>query len=145
MDGPNIERLFLETDCLTAQSNLEDICRYLRFFKGQGDYQAHLAKYLPKLAKPEYKAEFNEFIGDLEDKDLAKQLKATLSGKKEDETAAPEKTESAETSVATDTTTEAATANAVDVSSDEVEPTTTNPDGSSADAPKKRGRKPKVS
>ena len=75
MDGPNIERLFLETDALTAQSNLKEICQYLRFFKHEDSYQAHLKKYLPKLASPEYKESFDEFIGDLEDKELAKELK----------------------------------------------------------------------
>lgn len=75
-DGPNIEKLFTETDCLTAQSNLPEICQYLRFYKKEGCYQAYLAKYLPKLAKPEYKEAFDEFIGDVEDKELAKQWKA---------------------------------------------------------------------
>lgn len=79
-DGPNIEKLFTETDCLNAQSNLKEIVQYLRFFKsGEETYQRFLKKYLPKLATPETKAEFSEFIGDLDDKDLAKELtKATI-------------------------------------------------------------------
>lgn len=83
-DGPNIERLFLETDCLTANSNLKEICQYLRFFKNEDSYQKHLRKYLPKLADPLYKDAFDEFIGDLEDKELAKELKTRFKAPKED-------------------------------------------------------------
>jgi hypothetical protein len=75
MDGPNIERLFTETDCLNAQSNLPEITRYLRFYKSEDAYQIYLKKYLPKLAKPEYKDAFDEFIGDLRDEELAAELK----------------------------------------------------------------------
>ena len=78
MDGPNIEKLFTETDCLTAQSNLDDICKYLRFFKKEDSYQAHLTKFLPKLAHPEYKEAFDEFIGDLANRDLADELKGAF-------------------------------------------------------------------
>ncbi len=74
-DGPDIHKLFTETTCLTATSNLDDICRYLRFYKNEGSYQQFLAKFLPLLAKPEYKTQFDEFIGDLEDKKMAKELK----------------------------------------------------------------------
>lgn len=77
-DGPNIEKLFTETNCLTALSNLEDICKYLRFFKNEGNYQSFLRKYLPLLAFPQYAKAFHEFIGDLEDEDLATALKAQL-------------------------------------------------------------------
>lgn len=72
MDGPDISKLFAETDCLNAVHNLKDIVRNLRFSKGEDTYQKYLKKYLPKLVGYE---EFDEFIGDLEDKDMAKALK----------------------------------------------------------------------
>ncbi len=81
-DGPNYEKLFTETDCLTAQSNLKEICQFLRFFKNEGAYQTYLQKFLPKLAKPEYKEAFDEFIGDLKDEGLAKELKESLKPEK---------------------------------------------------------------
>ena len=84
MDGPNIEKLFTETDCLTVQSNLKDIVQYLRFFKNEDSYQTHLRKYLPKLAVPEAKEAFDEFIGDYADKEKAKELIALVTPKKEE-------------------------------------------------------------
>ncbi len=91
MDGPNIEKLFTETDCLTAQSNLKEICQYLRFFQTEGGYQIYLRQYLPKLAKPEYADEFNEFIDDLEDEEMANELKKGMKEpKKKDAVEKPE-------------------------------------------------------
>ena len=75
MDGPDIHKLFTETNCLTAKSNLKEICQYLRFFKNEDCYQTYLKKYLPLLAHPEFKEAFDEFVGDLEDKEIAKELK----------------------------------------------------------------------
>lgn len=95
-DGPNIEKLFTETDCLNVQSNLKEICQYLRFYRDETAYQVYLKKYLPKLATPETKAAFDEFIGDLTDKELAKELaKGTVAKveKKEVEVKVDEKKE----------------------------------------------------
>ncbi len=73
MDGPSHEPLFREMKCLNAESNLVEIVKYLRFTKDEGpNYQKFLAHYLPMLVG---KPEFDEFIGDLEDKALAKTLK----------------------------------------------------------------------
>ena len=85
-DGPDILKLFTETNCLNVQSNLKEICKYLRFFKSEQPYQTYLKKYLPLLATPELKDTFNEFIVDLEDKDLAEELKKGLVPKKPEPT-----------------------------------------------------------
>jgi viroplasmin and RNaseH domain-containing protein len=88
-DGPNIEHLFTETDCLNAQSNLKDIVKYLRFFRDETAYQMYLKKFLPKLADPKYKEAFDEFIGDLEDKEMSKDLKELVKEKPVEPVVAP--------------------------------------------------------
>lgn len=72
-DGPSFEPLFRDMRCLNAESNLPEIVKYLRFTKDEeAGYQSFLNHYLPMLVG---KSQFDEFIGDLEDKDLAKELK----------------------------------------------------------------------
>lgn len=85
-DGPDIHKLFTETNCLNAQSNLKDICQWLRFYQTEQPYQTYLKKFLPLLAHPEYKEAFDSFIDDLNDKDLAEELKKGLIPKKPEPT-----------------------------------------------------------
>jgi hypothetical protein len=62
MDGPDFHKLFTGMKTLNAETNLKEICQYLRFSKDEGAmYQTYLAHYLPMLPEKE----FNEFIGDL--------------------------------------------------------------------------------
>lgn len=71
-DGPNHELNF-QNGILHPGSSLDEIVRYLRFNKAAPDdlrfplYQQYLFLYLPKLADPLYKTQFDEFIGDLAD------------------------------------------------------------------------------
>lgn len=57
--------------CLNAVHNLDTITKYLRFTKSEDVYQNFLKHYLPIIKGTK---EFNEFIGDLADKALAKEL-----------------------------------------------------------------------
>jgi len=76
-DGPNHELNF-QNGILTTPSNLVEITRYLRFFKGTDSYQEYLRVYLPQLAKPEYEEEFAEFVKDYKNKEKAAELKDAL-------------------------------------------------------------------
>ncbi len=104
MDGPDIHGLFTRMQSLNAESNLKEICQYLRFSKSEGTYQTFLRHYLPLLAHPAYRIEFAEFIGDLEDKELAKELKASVKQDAEESTEveAPVDTPAVEAVVATE-------------------------------------------
>lgn len=65
-DGPNQELNF-SRGILNAHDNLREIVRYLRFHRSEQMYQDYLRDYLPKLALPEYKESFLEFVGDYKD------------------------------------------------------------------------------
>lgn len=94
-DGPNIEKLFNEMQCLNAQSNAREIVRWLRFYRDETAYQQYLKHYLPMFAKPEYEAILNEFVDDLSDKELAKELKTSLKPKPAAKADAPAKSKEA--------------------------------------------------
>jgi len=74
MDGPDHEKLFRQMGILNAETNLKEIVKYLRFTKDEGTYQQYLKHYIPMLAKPGLEKELQEFIPDLEDKELAQKL-----------------------------------------------------------------------
>jgi hypothetical protein len=74
-DGPDYHTLFTGMTALNGETNLKEIVQYLRFYKGEGSYQAFLLHYLPMLPKEE----FDDFIGDVTDGEKAKELKARFS------------------------------------------------------------------
>jgi len=68
-DGPDYFALFQKGQ-LIPQYHTKEIISWLRFFKGQANYQTYLATYLPKLALDERQ----QFLADVEGADLAEEL-----------------------------------------------------------------------
>ena len=78
-DGPDHFALFQRCQALIPEYHKQYIVGYLRMFKGQGEiYQDYLVHYTAKFAKPEYKAEFYEFIAEIEDKKKVAELKKLM-------------------------------------------------------------------
>lgn len=61
-DGPNHYNNFIGMKTLNAEANLKEILRWLRFFKGEDNYQTLLNHYLPMLPEEH----FTELIEDVE-------------------------------------------------------------------------------